>query len=299
MVFGKFNDLCEKTSLPICQVLINGESDVIKTGILPTCYARPIELANTVIFQVGNAFVNIGALIILMIIIYNIRAKYTAIGRLEMLTYYHTLVGMIICSLVVDCGVTPPGSASYSYFVALQLAFASASCASLVFCGLLGFRLWEDGTKVSLWILRAFAFVWGVVTFIVALFTFHDWDKNHVIDGDHTTGLFVICYVINAVFLGLYLITQVVLATMVLQNYWVLSTIALSLISFVLGQIFVYVLSEPICQGVNHYIDGLFFGSLCNLFSIMMLYKFWDMTTDDDLEFSISINRKGEVFYDK
>ena len=40
------------------------------------------------IFQIGNAFVHFGGLIILLIIIFNVRAKYTAIGRKEMLFFY-------------------------------------------------------------------------------------------------------------------------------------------------------------------------------------------------------------------
>lgn len=300
MTFGKFQDLCLKTSLPVCQVLGNKSAETqLKTGILPTCYARPIELANTVIFQIGNAFVNIGALIFLMIIIYNIRSKYTAIGRLEMLTYYNILVGLIISSLVVDCGVVPPGSTPYPYFVAAQLALSSASCACLMFCGFLGFRFWEDGTNKSLWSLRSISTIWAAITYVIAILTFQDWIKNGTMDKENTTGLFVVVYIINALLLFIFLLTQIILASVVLKNYWVLSTIFLSVASFILGQIFVYVLSKPVCEGVKHYLDGLFFGSLCNLFSAMMLYKFWDMTTDDDLEFSISINRKGEVFYDK
>ncbi len=37
----------------------------------------------------------------------------------------------------------------------------------------------------------------------------------------------------------------------------------------------------------KHYIDGMFFGVICTLLSVMMVYKYWDSITREDLEFSI------------
>lgn len=45
--------------------------------------------------------------------------------------------------------------------------------------------------------------------------------------------------------------------------------------------------STQICVGVKHYIDGTFFGVLCLLFAVMMVYKYWDSITKEDLEFSV------------
>lgn len=300
MAFGDFKEICDKTALPLCQV-VKGTSDVqlslLNEGIIPVCYARPIELANTVIFQLGNAFVNIGALIIMIIIIYNVRSKYTAIGRLEMLFYFNINLALVIATLVVDCGVSPPGSASYPYFVALQLGLASASCWCLMVSGFLGFRMWEDGTTKSLLFVRLSSLAFFILTFVIAIITFNDWIDNNTIGSDHTMGLFVVAYILNAVFLAVYVVSQTVLALVVIKNYWVVGVVGLAVVSFVIGQVLTYVFSKAICEGVKHYIDGLFFGSLCNLFSIMMLYKFWDMTTDDDLEFSISIDKDGGVMF--
>ncbi|CEP21852.1 CHS7 [Cyberlindnera jadinii] len=300
MAFGDFNSLCHNTPLPLCQVVKATTSEQfthLNEGIIPECYARPIDVANTVIFQIGNAFVNIGALVIMIIIIYNVRSKYTAIGRLEMLFFFYLILALIVATLVVDCGVSPPGTGSYPYFVALQLGLASASCWCLMICGFLGFRMWEDGTKKSMWFLRLSTLAFFILTFVISLITFNDWILNNTIDSEHTTGLFVVIYVFNAIFLAIYIVSQILLALLVIKNYWVVGVIGLAVASFIIGQVLMYACSKPICEGVNHYIDGLFFGSLCNLFSIMMLYKFWDMTTDDDLEFSISIDKDGAVLF--
>lgn len=45
--------------------------------------------------------------------------------------------------------------------------------------------------------------------------------------------------------------------------------------------------SNPICQVALHYVDGVFFGTIALLLSVMMVYKYWDSITKEDLEFSI------------
>ena len=47
MGFGSFDFICEQAVLPLCALVGS------KTGIEPICYARNIELANTLIFQPG------------------------------------------------------------------------------------------------------------------------------------------------------------------------------------------------------------------------------------------------------
>ena len=37
----------------------------------------------------------------------------------------------------------------------------------------------------------------------------------------------------------------------------------------------------------KHYIDGYFFGTICTLLGVMMVYKYWDSITKEDLEFSV------------
>jgi len=37
----------------------------------------------------------------------------------------------------------------------------------------------------------------------------------------------------------------------------------------------------------KHYVDGIFFGTICTLLGVMMVYKYWDSITKEDLEFSV------------
>lgn len=311
MGISDFASVCSKTPLPLCSILKSGSHLVLSNstvihnfdpqhlniGILPRCYARSVDLANTVIFSVGNAFINIGALAVILIIIYNIRQKYTAIGRSEYQYFFQLTLLLIIFTLIVDCGVTPPGSGSYPYFVAIQIGLAGSCCWSLLINGLLGFNLWEDGTFKSMMLVRGFSCLGFLANFFASILTFKSWIQDHQTETINTTGMFVVVYVVNAVILFVYTICQLIISLFIVRNFWVTSAIFLAVFFFVMGQICVYALSTQICEGVKHYIDGLFFGSICNIFTLMMVYKIWDMTTDDDLEFSVSVSKEGDVIY--
>ncbi|CUM64397.1 uncharacterized protein PRCAT00002000001 [Priceomyces carsonii] len=298
MTFGSFDGICNKTALPLCSVLGSvNQTSYFTRGIVPECYARSVELANTTIFQIGNAFVHFGGLGILLIIVFNVRAKYTAIGRTEMLTFFYILIGLIVSSLIVDCGVSPPSSTSYAYFVSVQIGLASAACICILYNGILCFQFWEDGTRTSMWILRLACVGWFVVNFFISLITAKSWDT--ALDDRKTVTLFVVSFVVNAILIASYVCSQVVLVVFALESFWPLGAISLGVFFFVAGQVLTYGFSDKICEGASHYIDGLFFGSLCNVFTFMMIYKFWDMITTDDLEFSVAnvehgINAFGE-----
>lgn len=298
MTFGSFADVCNRTAFPLCSVVgaVN-QSSYFTRGIVPTCYARSVELANTMIFQIGTAFVHFGGLVILLIIIFNVRAKYTAIGRTEMLYFFYLFIALTISSLVVDCGVSPPSSESYAYFVSLQIGFASAVCSCLLYNGLLCFQFWEDGSKTSMWSVRLITIIWGFINFIISLITFKGWDT--ALDDTKTETLFIFTFVINAIILAAYVISQVILVIFALDSYWPLGAIILGLFFFAAGQVLVYGFSDKICEGATHYIDGIFVASVANVFTIMMVYKYWDMITTDDLEFSVAnvehgVNAFGE-----
>lgn len=293
MAFGSFDSICQKTGLPLCSVvapLAGTNSTYFTKGIVPECYSRPVEVANTMIFQIGNAFIHIGALAIVLVIIFNVRSKYTAIGRLEMLSFFYMYMSLVISSLVVDCGVSPPGSLSYPYFVALQLGLALAVCISLLYNGILCFQFWEDGSRGSMIALHGITCAWFAVNFLLSLAIFQSWSSFN--NGD-TTGLFVVTYVLNAVLLFVYVVSQLVLVLFALDSLWYLGAIVLFSFFFVASQVLVYVFNKQVCSGLTHYVDGLFFGSLLNLFAVMMIYKFWDMITTEDLEFSVANVERG------
>lgn len=48
--------------------------------------------------------------------------------------------------------------------------------------------------------------------------------------------------------------------------------------------------SMEFCLAAAHYLDGLFLTASMILLSVMMVYKYWDSITHEDLEFSVAVN---------
>lgn len=273
MGFGSFDWICQQSSLPLCSIL--GPPTVLTTAhgplYLSSCNARSIELANTIIFQAATDFAHIGALIMTTIMILHIRSKFTAVGRKEILTFFYIYLLLTCVSLVLDAGVLEATqSGAFPYFVAAQNGLTSALVTSLLINGFVGFQLYEDGTRLSVWLLRLTCLGMFVVSFAVSLLTFKGWAG---LGPQNTTGLFVVLYVLNGICLAVYVIMQVILVANTLQDRWPLGDIAFGVLFFVVGQVLLYVLGKTICEDTSHYLDALFFATICNLLGVMMVYK--------------------------
>jgi hypothetical protein len=284
MGFGDFTGLCRMAPLPLCSSVGPITSIASGVGIEPDCYARNIEVANTIIFQGAASAMHIIALVMTVIMILHVRGKFTAVGRKEITTFFYLYMLLTFLSLCIDAGVVPPGSAPYPYFVAVQAGLASATVTCLMINGFVGFQLYEDGTPLSLWMMRLCSAAAFVISFLVALATFMTWAG---LGPTNTIGLFVVLYLLNAVQLLVYVVLQVLLVMRTLHDRWPLGDIAFGMFFFVAGQVILYAASAPICKAISHYLDGLFFATTCNLLAVMMVYKYWDSITKEDLEFSV------------
>ncbi|QIW94633.1 hypothetical protein AMS68_000151 [Peltaster fructicola] len=284
MAFGDFVSICAKTPLPLCSLVGPASTLTGSHGVITTCYARSIELANTIIFEAAAGFAHILALIMTVVMILHVRSKFTAVGRKEITTFFYFYSLLTIDSLLIDCGVVPPGTGPYPYFVAVQLGLASATCASLMINGFVGFQLYEDGTSLSIWLLRLCSVGMFIISFVISLLTFQGWAG---LSPTNTIGLFVVVYLFSAIFIAVYVVMQVLLILGTLQERWPLWHIGFGITSLVVGQVLLYVFSDTICNGASHYIDGVFLATLCNLLAVMLVYKFWDSITKEDLEFSV------------
>lgn len=80
MTFGDFTSFCHTAPLPLCASVgaITSISDGV--GIETNCYARNIELANTIIFQMAASAIHIVALVMTVVMILHVRGKFTAVG---------------------------------------------------------------------------------------------------------------------------------------------------------------------------------------------------------------------------
>lgn len=299
MGFGKFDWICEQSPLPVCSVL--GPPSNLTTAhqpmLLTKCSARSIELANTIIFQAATDFAHIGALIMTTIMILHVRSKFTAVGRKEILTFFYAYLGLTCVSLVLDAGVIPATSSGvFPYFVAIQNGFTGALCMSLLINGFVGFQLYEDGTTLSVWLLRGTCLGMFIIDFAVSLITFKGWAG---LGPENTTVLFVVLYLLNALFLFVYVVMQFFLVFNTLQDRWPIGDLVFGTLFFVAGQTLLYAVGSTICEDTNHYLDAVFFATVCNLLAVMMVYK---VSLDNTLLFEesyannsivLGLNHKG------
>jgi len=104
----------------------------------------------------------------------------------------------------------------------------------------------------------------------VALCTFEGWAG---LGPTKTVGLFVILYIVNALFLLVYVVCSILIVTGTLVDRWPLGDILFGVLFLVAGQVILYVFGEGICEKASHYLDGIFFATICNLLGVMMVYK--------------------------
>jgi hypothetical protein len=192
------------------------------------------------------------------------------IGRKEIIAFFYLYMGLTCASLILDSGVIPVGSDAYPYFVAVQNGLTSALAVCLLINGFVGFQLYEDGTTLSVWLLRLVSFAFFVITFMVSLATFKSWAG---LSPTHTLGLFVVLYLVSGIAFAVYVIMQIILVVNTLEDRWPLGDIAFGAFFLIIGQVILYVFSTKICNAVQHYLDGLFFATICNLLAVMMVYK--------------------------
>ena len=167
--------------------------------------------------------------------------------------------------------------------------------------GFVGFQFHEDGTPMSLWFLRISCFVvWGVC-FFVAISTFNGYAGMAY---NKTTGLFITYLIVPAICAIIYTVSQLILVIRTLDDRWVIGDVVFAIFFYVAGLVILFGFSNEICDAISHYIDGVFFATLCMLFTVMMIYKYWDCAsrflyhnpsrkltpaiTKEDLEFSVA-----------
>ncbi|KAL1923531.1 uncharacterized protein VTP21DRAFT_8511 [Calcarisporiella thermophila] len=281
--FGKFDGVCQMVMLPLCP-LIGPSTNNRVDGVEALCYSRNIEIAQALIFQPATLIIHIIALIMTSIMIYHIKSKYTAVGRKEMVMFFYLYMITTFLEFLLVGGIIPTATNVYPYFVAAHIGLISATFWCLMLNGFVGFQFAEDGTPWSLWSIRISSFVVFAVAMFISIATFQ---PIRGFSPENPVVLWVIYFIFNGLLLLVYVVSQIVLVLNTLDDRWPLGDISFGVLFFAIGQVVLFAFSRQICETVKHYIDGLFFGTICNLLAVMMVYKYWDSITKEDLEFSV------------
>ncbi|OZJ04051.1 hypothetical protein BZG36_03567 [Bifiguratus adelaidae] len=310
--FLQFDGVCSTVALTLCPLI--GKYD----GIEPTCYSRNVDFAGTLIFQpdasvyvgdldfgvdisaltcyiqtyahtpcrlvIATLIIEIVALVMTSIMIYHIKSKYTAVGRKEIVMFFYLYMVTTFLELLLVSGIIPTASVVYPYFTAVHVAFISTTFWCLLLNGFVGFQFAEDGTPWSLWSIRISSLAVFLIVGFIAAATFLNLGPFSY---SNPGVLWVFYFIFNGAALIIYVILQIILVINTLDDRWPLGDILFGISFYLIGQVIMYVFSVTICDGAKHYIDGLFFGTICTLLAVMMVYKYWDSITKEDLEFSV------------
>jgi len=198
--------------------------------------------------------------------------------------FFYLYAFIELLAIFLDSGIIPTASTVYPWFAALYTGLIAATYCCLLINGFVGFQFAEDGTPLSLWGLRIVCLVVFGVAFFVAIATFKGFAGFKF---TKPIGLWIVYILWPLICAVIYIVSQLVLVFRTLEDRWPIGDIVFGTAFFVVAQIVLFFFSVTICDAVEHYIDGLFFFTLCMLLSVMMVYKYWDSITKEDLEFSV------------
>ncbi|EIE76595.1 hypothetical protein RO3G_01299 [Rhizopus delemar RA 99-880] len=258
-------------------------------GIEAMCYSRNVEIGGLIIFQPATLIMNIVALCMTSVMVYHVKTKYTAVGRKEIAMFLQLYLVTVFLEMLLLSNIIPTASILYPYFTAAHLGLITATCWCLLLNGFIGFQFIEDGTKISLWIMRISSFIVFLLVWIISILTFLNISPFSTATASM---IWTIYYILNGIMIFTYTVSQIILVVYTLEDRWPLGDIAFGVLFFVSGLVTMYVFSVTICEEVKHYLDGMFFGTMFNLLSVMMIYKYWDSITKEDLEFSIDAKQR-------
>ena len=250
------------------------------TGLYPECYSRNIDINNNIIFQPATCLIHMAAIIMTFIMLWHVHSKYTAVGRKEILFFLYTYCVSEFLVMFLDSAVIPTHTGAYLWVTSIYIGLKSGLFWILMLNGFIGFQFFEDGTLWSLLSLYISSFIIWLIAFLVSSQTF-----TNSING--TGGLWFFEFAFPIIMVAIYVISQVILVLRTLDELWPIYDIVLGCLAFTAGLILQFGFNNEICNSVKHYIDGTFFGTLCTLLAVMMVYKFWDSITKEDLEFSV------------
>jgi len=114
------------------------------------------------------------------------------------------------------------------------------------------------------------------VSFFIAIATFKQFAGFKY---DKPIGLWIVYILWPLICTVIYVVSQLILVFRTLDDRWPLGDIVFGTAFFTIAQVLLFAFSVTICDAIKHYIDGLFFFTLCMLLSVMMVYKYWDSIT--------------------
>ena len=151
--------------------------------------------------------------------------------------------------------------------------------------GIVGYQLMDDGTPVSVALMFGSSLAWLIGVGYIALdtgFEFTGFWKSSYDPPNRNIALYVLYLLIPLLWIVLYFALETVLVLRVLGETKPMLYLVAAAVTFVLGQIFNFIVSPYICNGTSGAIDGALFQTLFTLVSVVLVWLFWSSITEDD-----------------
>ncbi|CAF9928942.1 hypothetical protein IMSHALPRED_007793 [Imshaugia aleurites] len=289
--FGNFHNFCRDSTLPICNLFSKsptqqGTGSQLGGYGFGGCGLTGIALSH------GRHLSNLGsillcglAILVTAVLLWRADKKQAAVGRREFQLF---LLGYIIVEIceIFTVGGFPLERKVRLGFTAVHLGSIVATLWVLLLNGIVGFQILDDGTPLSLGLILLSGIAFFVGTGYIALdtaFSYTHTFKSSLSEPDNRNiALYVLYQLWPLICLVGFFLLETVLVLRVLGEKKPMLYLMAAALLFAIGQIFQYVISNHICHGTNHKIDGALFETLFTLLSVVMIWVFWSSITEDD-----------------
>jgi hypothetical protein len=254
--------------------------------ITPACTSRNAELNGLLLFQPAYVIWNVFVLLSLLAMVVSVKSKYTAVGRVEFATFLYVFILSTVVDVLLVSNIVPMANRDvFVYGVAVHVGLTMSQFWCLLFNALMPFHFVQDGVKSTLWTLRLSCLAIGLLTGALCALT-----ANSLVglSAAQPLLLFIVVTALPSLCAVLYFVLGIVYVVRSHATKWPIGDLVLAALFFVVGQVIHLTLNTNICEYTMHYIDGTFLQSLCTFLSVMMVYKYWDSITKDNLESSFS-----------
>ncbi|KAH6891230.1 chitin synthase export chaperone [Thelonectria olida] len=280
--FGKFQDFCKDSTLPVCNLLSDNHN---QTGPWGGCKLTGISLSgDRHLANLGSIVLCGLAILAAVFLLLKSEKKRAAVGRREMQLFLIGYIIISICEIFSVGGFPLPWKVRVA-FSAIHIGMIIATTWILMLNAVVGYQIIDDGTPLSLALIVASAGALLVGTGYIALdtglsFTGY-WDDSYELP-NRNYALYVLYQLVPLVLLVAFFILETILVIRVLGETRPMLYLSAAALLFAIGQVFNYAVSKYICDGTSGKIDGALFETLFTLLSVVMIWIFWSSITEDD-----------------
>ncbi|KAI2631995.1 chitin synthase III catalytic subunit [Hypoxylon sp. NC1633] len=280
--FGNFDAFCRDSTLPVCNVLSETQS---QRGGWGGCDLQGIPLSgDRYLGNLGSILLCGIAIAVSIVLLLRSERKKAAVGRREMQLF---LLGYIIIEIceIFTVGEFPLSGTVRIAFTGIHIGMIIATTWILLLNAIVGYQVLDDGTPLSIGLMIISGAVLFIGTGYITLDTGFHWTRQFIPDPNNhyrNIALYVLYQLAPLVFLVAFLVLEAILVLRILGEIRPMIYLAGAALLFALGQIFNYVISPYICNGTSGKIDGALFETLFTLLSVVTIWVFWSSITEDD-----------------